>query len=109
LIQAADQGLVTAAHDVSKGGLAIALYEMLQSGGFRTGVKVTLPGGMGGPPLVQLFGEGPSRVILAYELADENRVFDLARSFNLEAVLLGETINGLFVIEPFLSVPNYLG
>jgi len=95
--------LLKAAHDVSKGGLAAALFEMVQSGGFTYGLKATLPGGMGGPPLVQLFGEGPSRVVLAYDLANENAIFDLAAEHDLNAYYLGETMSDLFVIEPFLS------
>lgn len=100
---AADQSLLIAAHDVSRGGLAAALFEMVQSGGFAFGIKATLPGGMGGPPLVQLFGEGPSRVVLAYNLDNENTVFDLAASHGLNITFLGETMSDLFIIEPFLS------
>lgn len=103
LQKTADQGLLVAAHDVSKGGLAAALFEMVQSGGFAYGLKATLPGGMGGPPLVQLFGEGPSRVILAYNLDRENTIFDLATAHGLEPNFLGETMSDLFIIEPFLS------
>ncbi len=100
---AASRHMLAAAHDISKGGLAAALFEMVQAGGFRYGLKATLPGGMGGPPMVQLFGEGPSRVIITYYLEYENALFDLATQFKLDPVFLGETMADLFIIEPFLS------
>jgi phosphoribosylformylglycinamidine synthase II len=58
-------GLVTAAHDCAEGGLAVALAETCVTGPTRVGCDVALDGGGRGE--LQLFGEGPSRVIVSVE------------------------------------------
>jgi phosphoribosylformylglycinamidine synthase len=61
-------GLASAAHDCAEGGLAVALAEMCVTGrGERVGCEVGLPGLARGD--VELFGEGPSRVVIAVEPA----------------------------------------
>ncbi len=58
-------GLVTAAHDCSEGGVAVALAECCVSGREPVGCAVSLAA-EGRADLV-LFGEGPSRVVVAVE------------------------------------------
>ncbi|HET9060754.1 MAG TPA: phosphoribosylformylglycinamidine synthase subunit PurL [Acidimicrobiales bacterium] len=53
-----NERLVDGVHDVSEGGLAVALAEMALKGG--VGCRVELSGGH-----AELFGEGPSRVLLS--------------------------------------------
>ena len=60
-------GLVTAAHDCSEGGLAVALAEGAVSGATPVGCDVSAPGT--GRADVALFGEGPSRVVATVEPA----------------------------------------
>jgi phosphoribosylformylglycinamidine synthase len=63
-------GLATAAHDCAEGGLAVALAEGCVSGpeeAPRIGCEATVPGE--GRADLRLFGEGPSRVIVAVEPA----------------------------------------
>ncbi len=60
-------GLATAAHDCAEGGVAVALAEACVTGREAVGCDVTLQG-EGRPDLV-LFGEGPSRVVVAVEAA----------------------------------------
>jgi phosphoribosylformylglycinamidine synthase len=57
-------GLVRACHDLSEGGLAVAVAEMAFAGG--VGADVThLPGGDGLPDAAKLFSESTTRFILA--------------------------------------------
>ncbi|OGL28789.1 MAG: phosphoribosylformylglycinamidine synthase II, partial [Candidatus Rokubacteria bacterium RIFCSPLOWO2_12_FULL_73_47] len=58
-------GLVSAAHDCSEGGLAVALAEACATGRAPLGCTVTLAGGARAD--LVLFGEGPSRVVVAVE------------------------------------------
>ena len=58
-------GLMTAVHDCSEGGLAVTLAEACISGRDPVGCSVTLLGG--GRADAVLFGEGPSRVVVAVE------------------------------------------
>ncbi|HEY2309085.1 MAG TPA: AIR synthase-related protein, partial [Streptosporangiaceae bacterium] len=57
LTSAAEEGLLAAAHDLSDGGLAIALAESCLAG--ATGAQVSLPG----DPFTMLFSESPARVV----------------------------------------------
>jgi phosphoribosylformylglycinamidine synthase len=60
-----DAGLATAAHDCAEGGIAVTLAEACVSGRERMGCAVTLPAGERAD--LTLFGEGPSRVVVAVE------------------------------------------
>ena len=62
---AVSAGLITAAHDCSEGGLAVALAEAAVTSREGIGCDVTLLEGL--RPDVALFGEGPSRVIVTVE------------------------------------------
>lgn len=57
LTAAAAGGLLTAAHDLSDGGLAVALAECCLAG--QTGCRVSLPG----DPFAALFSESPARAV----------------------------------------------
>ena len=66
---AVSAGLVSAAHDCAEGGLAVALAESAITGRDAIGCDVAM-GGAGRPDHL-LFGEGPSRVIVAVEPAQQ--------------------------------------
>jgi phosphoribosylformylglycinamidine synthase len=67
-VQAAiENGLVASAHDCAEGGLAVAVAESCVTGPDLVGATVTLPGTGGGRTDLELFGEGPSRVVVSVE------------------------------------------
>ncbi len=82
------EGLVTAAHDVSDGGLACALAEMAIAAALGIGVDldplVELRGGSGE---TNLFGEGPGGIVLA--ASDPTGLLERAKAAGVEAVELG--------------------
>jgi phosphoribosylformylglycinamidine synthase subunit PurL len=57
------EGLIISAHDLSDGGLAVALAESCMSGG--VGAAINLPSSSN--LALTLFGEGPSRVIISLD------------------------------------------
>nr|NNM89259.1 phosphoribosylformylglycinamidine synthase subunit PurL [Bacilli bacterium] len=76
-LAAIQQGAVQAAHDLSDGGLLVALAEMGIDGGL--GVTVTLPDTTDPLSLTALcFGEQPSRILLEVKPADVEHVQQLA-------------------------------
>ena len=81
-------GAVSAAHDVSDGGLACALAEMAIAGGIGLDVDldslVELRGGSGE---TNLFGEGPGGIVLAAARARD--LLERAEAAGVEAVELG--------------------
>jgi phosphoribosylformylglycinamidine synthase subunit PurL len=88
-IEAAEAGLLLAAHDCSDGGLAVALAELCFSslGREAIGAEVNLTGTL--DPLALLFSESPSRIILSFDPADANAVKEIAERNNAPFAMLG--------------------
>jgi phosphoribosylformylglycinamidine synthase II len=99
------QGAVLSTHDLSEGGLAVALAEMAFSG--KAGVKVDLtciPTAEPCQPAEYLFGETPGCLII--EVAPEHAALAVAQGFSI----IGETTKTLEVCitegkSPLISAP----
>jgi phosphoribosylformylglycinamidine synthase len=76
VIAAAEEGLLRSAHDVSGGGLAVALAESALAGGL--GAEVALPAGRRDDEV--LFGEGGGRILVSVSPQGGGRLAELARS-----------------------------
>ena len=87
-----NNGLVDGIHDVSDGGLAVALAEMaVHCGvGFRVG---------GLTSIADLFGEGPSRVVCSVPIADLDELTTRAATAGLAVVDLGVAGGTRLIIE----------
>ncbi len=69
LLASSRDGLVTAAHDLSEGGLAQAVVEAALAG--ETGCRILIP--EGADPFVTLFSESSGRVLVAVPRTEETR------------------------------------
>jgi phosphoribosylformylglycinamidine synthase subunit PurL len=87
LAAAARAGLLAAAHDVSDGGLAIALAESCLAGGH--GCRVRLPG----DEFTFLFSESAARVVVAVVPGSEEQFAGLCVAHGVPAAVLG-TVGG---------------
>jgi phosphoribosylformylglycinamidine synthase II len=93
---AADESLLTSAHDVSDGGLAQALAECVLLHG--VGASVALPG----DPFVALFAESAARAVVSCDDSAVDRLLTLAADTGLAVARLGRTggarltVDGLF-------------
>jgi phosphoribosylformylglycinamidine synthase len=85
LITAAREGLLDAAHDLSEGGLAIALVEACLHGDM--GVRVRLP--EGADPFVTLFSESAGRAIVSVPRPYEQRFVELCAQRGLPHQRIG--------------------
>ncbi len=85
LAAASRDGLVSAAHDLSDGGLAQALVEACLLGG--VGARVTLPARL--DPFVALFAESSARVIVGVPGAATDRVAQLCADRGVPVTRLG--------------------
>ena len=81
-----NDGLVSACHDLSDGGLAVAAAEMAIAGGI--GATLTAPAG-DVPAHAFFFGEDQSRYLIAVE--DTAVVLDRAREAGIPAAIVGTT------------------
>lgn len=84
LLELNKAGKVLSAHDVSEGGLAVALAEM----GLSTGARIEL---RTDEPLRVLFGEKLGRMIIAVSPEDGGHVEELARTARIPLAKLGVT------------------
>lgn len=79
-------GLISSAHDLADGGLAVALAESCLGG--NKGASITLP--PAADAALILFGEGPSRAIISFGQKSLARVKQLAEEASVELVELGK-------------------
>ncbi len=110
-LEAAEAGLLLAAHDCSDGGLAVALAELCFSslGRDAIGADVNLEGPLG--PTSLLFSESPSRIVISFEPSDANTVQEIAERNNAPFAILGRvggtrlkiSISGQEAIEAEIS------
>jgi phosphoribosylformylglycinamidine synthase len=89
-------GLVESSHDLSDGGLAVALAEASFGG---IGARIALPAS--DSPEIQLFHEAPSRILVS--TANAAAVAEVARKHNVDAVDLGVTVKGRVVVDKLLD------
>ena len=73
LLAGSRDGMVSAAHDLSEGGLAQAAVEMCLTG--ETGARLVLPAGI--DPFVALFSESSARVLVAVPRTEELRFTEM--------------------------------
>ena len=92
-LQAIREGLVQAAHDLSTGGLAVALAEACVASPDPVGVRVEVPNPRGLRMDALLFGETHSRILLEVAPRDLEAVAALARAHGVPCVRLG-TVEG---------------
>ena len=82
-------GLAESAHDISDGGLAVALAES-SFGPAGVGAEIDLDSDL--RPELLLFHEGPSRVLVS--TAEPERIIEIAARHAVEAIRIGSTVAG---------------
>ena len=92
-------GLVESAHDLSDGGLAIALAECSFSSYRRKalGCEVGLEGDLSGAAL--LFSETPSRIVVSATDENVEQILEIARESGIRSAVIGRTGGENFVIK----------
>ena len=99
LIEAASsEGILASAHDVSDGGLAIALAEACIAGG--QGCAVTLPG----DSFTALFSESAARAVISVTPGREAEFAALAESHGVPVTVLGRTGGDSLTVETTFEI-----
>jgi phosphoribosylformylglycinamidine synthase len=96
---AAETGVLAGAHDVSDGGLAVALAEACLLGG--RGCAVTLPGDV----FTGLFSESSARALVSVAPGREAEFAVLARQHGVPATVLGTAGGGTLTVTGAFEVP----
>jgi phosphoribosylformylglycinamidine synthase len=95
MVEAAKKGLIQSAHDVSEGGLAVALTEMTFKN--NIGIEVNLKGNTRAD--FYLFSESQGLVILEVEKVYTKSIEKLLKFYNLPFTKIGETMGRNIVIN----------
>lgn len=107
IITAAEEKLLSSAHDCSEGGLAVALAECCIAA--RTheepvlGAKVEIPAR--GEVCARLFGEAPSRVVVSLPSSSEKSFLRLLKNYGFPFLRLGVVGGGFLEIKHVLKTP----
>ena len=91
------QGLVTAIHDISSGGLAVAVAEMaVQSGVGCSLARV--------PDIESMFSESPSRVVIAVDPEQMQSVEEIIHNQDLPSTRIGLAHGDKFTIKGLIDI-----
>jgi len=99
LAAAVADGLLSAAHDLSDGGLAVALAESCLRGG--TGCTVRLPE----DPFTALFSESAARAVVAVRPGGETAFGRLAAAYGVPAAAIGSTGGDSLTVDGCFAIP----
>ena len=91
LVAGSRDGMLTAAHDVSDGGFAIAVVEMALRADI--GARLWLPDGI--DPFVQLFAESAGRAVVVVPRSEELRFSEMCAARGVPAHRVGVVDSGL--------------
>jgi phosphoribosylformylglycinamidine synthase subunit PurL len=92
-----NERLVDGIHDVSDGGIGVAIAEMAVKSG--TGCQLS-----GVTDYTELFGEGPSRVVVSVPPEHVRAVLEIAKSACISSIELGVAGGDRLVIEGLLDI-----
>jgi phosphoribosylformylglycinamidine synthase subunit PurL len=95
LLAGSRDGMISAAHDLSEGGLAQAVVEAALAG--ETGCRILLP--EGADPFVALYSESSGRVLVAVPRTEETRFTKMCSARELPWVRIGVVDQGSDSVE----------
>ncbi|HEX9443400.1 MAG TPA: phosphoribosylformylglycinamidine synthase subunit PurL, partial [Candidatus Binatia bacterium] len=102
-IRAIENGLLRSAHDISDGGLAVALAECCVAGPDKPlGARIELREMMRGDAL--LFGESQSRIVVSIKEKDLNRLKQIADKEGAPMQVLGEVGGSRLALQPLVQM-----
>jgi phosphoribosylformylglycinamidine synthase II len=99
IASAAAAGLLASAHDLSDGGLGIALAESCLRG--PRGCTVTLPG----DPFTELFSESAARAIVSVHPGHEKAFEKMCAEYDIPATALGTTGGDILTVDGSFEIP----
>ncbi len=110
LIELADMRLLNSAHDVSEGGLAVALAECCFAQGTEqpVGANVQNPlrfkeGAGGGRNDTMLFGERQGIVILSADQNNVDKILAISKNYGLDAKQIGMVTGNRLIIDDLID------
>lgn len=94
LLELSRDGQLSSAHDVSEGGLAVALAEASLAGfGAEANIRTALL------PSIVLFAQSAPRALVSFEPGHERHILEAASRLGIPTTLLGRVVSGRLRIE----------
>jgi len=104
ILDAITKGIIKSAHDISEGGLAVALAECcFGDREHLIGAKINIPSDLRKDALY--FGESQSRVILSINPTNRAALSQLAASLNIPLAFIGEVTGDRLQINSDIDLP----
>ncbi len=104
LLKLADKKLMKSAHDISDGGIAVALAECCITGKeFITGCEVTIDFKDQRPDFM-LYSESQSCVIISADNANVKEILSICKEVGYTSTVIGRTVQGIFSINDIISL-----
>lgn len=97
--------LIQSAHDISEGGLAVALAECAIfscTGRTAMGARVTMETGR--RPDATLFAEDQSRIVISVRPGDTRKIYEVARRNTVPVSVIGEVIENQFSVGDLIDI-----
>ena len=98
-LQAAEEGLLSSAHDCSDGGLAVALAECCVSSLNRQAIGANIEIAANYDTTTQLFSETPSRIVISFDQSASAKIENLAAGAGCPITILGTVRSDRLRIE----------
>lgn len=103
--RAAGSGLLRSAHDLSEGGLAMALVESCLRGGLGARVRPEIRDDPSMDATIALFSESPARAVVSLDPAHAGDLEALSGELGVACTPLGEvTAEPQLVVEEFFTI-----
>ena len=96
------QGVIKSAHDISDGGLAIALAECCMAGGNNLGANIVISRKIRDDEL--LFGETQSAIIVTISESDLMRIEEVSGKFQIPCETIGKVSGNSLSINSFFDI-----
>lgn len=103
LLEASHEGILKSAHDISEGGLALALVESCLTPKGPVGINVQLAMNMREDAL--LFSESQSRAIVSLDNVNLEKLAEIAGRNSLPIETIGKVGGDKFLIKDLLDIP----
>ncbi len=101
LLEMNERGYIKSAHDISEGGLAVALAECCITGKKIIGADIKLDYQKAS---AALFGESQSRIIISCQNENVDKIFKIALKYNIDAKSIGITGGKYLKINELINV-----
>ena len=96
------QGVIKSAHDISDGGLAIAIAECCIAGGNNLGANIVISRKIRDDEL--LFGETQSAIIVTISESDLMRIEEVSGKFQIPCETIGKVSGNSLSINSFFDI-----